>query len=46
MQIMKKLGVQMEQEEMFEDYQKVYEEAMKRQDEYNKQKEKEWELAG
>lgn len=43
MQVMKKLGVRMGQEEMLEDYQKVYEETMKRQDEYNKQKEKEWE---
>lgn len=42
MQVMKKLGVRMGQEEMLEDYQKVYEETMKRQDEYNKPKEKEW----
>lgn len=43
MQVMKKLGVKMEQGEMFEDYQKVYEEIMKRQDEYNMQKERMWE---
>ncbi len=43
MQIMKKLGVRMGQEKMFEDYQKVYEETMKRQDEYNMKKEKMWE---
>lgn len=43
MQVMKKLGVRMGQGEMFEDYQKVYEEMMKKQDDYDMRKEKMWE---
>lgn len=42
MQVMKKLGVRMGQEEMFEDYQKVYEETMKRQEDYDMQKGRMW----
>ena len=37
------MGVKMEQGEMFEDYQKVYEETIKKQDEYDMKKEKMWE---
>ncbi len=40
---MKKLGVKMEQGEMFVDYQKVYEEMMKKQDDYDMKKERMWE---
>lgn len=43
MQVIKALGVRMGQEEMFEDYQKVYEETIKRQDDYDMKKEKMWE---
>ena len=43
MQVMKVLGVRMSQEEMFEDYQKVYEEAIKKQAGYDMEKEKIWE---
>ncbi len=43
MQVVKALGLQMKQEEMFEDYQKVYEETIKRQDSYDVQKDKMWE---
>lgn len=42
MQVMKALGMRMDQEEMFEDYQKVYEETIKRQGDYNMEK-KIWE---
>lgn len=42
MQVMKTLGVRMGQEEMFKDYQKVYEETVKRQDDYNMQKDRMW----
>ncbi len=40
MQVMKKLGVKMEQGEMFEDYQKVYEETMKQQEDYDMKRER------
>lgn len=43
MQVVKALGLQMTKEEMFEDYQKVYEEAIRRFDSYDVQKEKMWE---
>ncbi len=43
MQVIKALGVRMEQEEMFEDYQKVYEETIKKQDDYDMKKENWWE---
>lgn len=40
MQVMKKLGVKMEQGEIFEDYQKVYEETMKQQEDYDMKRER------
>lgn len=43
MQVVKALGVRMSQEDMFEDYQKVYEETIKRQDDYDMKKENWWE---
>ena len=43
MNVVKALGLQMKKEEMFEDYQKVYEETIKRQDSYDVQKDKMWE---
>ncbi len=42
-QVMKKRGVKMEQGEIFEDYQKVYEETIKWHDDYDMKKEKMWE---
>ena len=43
MQVVKVLGVRMSQEEMFQDYQKMYEETIKRWGDYNMEKEKIWE---
>lgn len=40
MQVMKALGVRMSQEEMFEDYQKVYEETIKRKGKYEMRKDR------
>ena len=40
MQVVKALGARMSQEEMFEDYQKVYEETLKKQGEDEMQKDK------
>jgi len=42
MQVMKALGVRMSQEEMFEDYQKVYEEMLRRHYNYDVKQEKMW----
>ena len=43
MLVIKALGVRMGQEEMFEDYQKVYEETIKKQNDYEMQNERMWE---
>lgn len=43
MQVIKALGVRMGQEEMFENYQKVYEETIKKQNDYEMQNERMWE---
>lgn len=40
MQVMKALGVRMSQEEMFEDYQRVYEETIKEQGKYEMRKDR------